>query len=177
MKIKTAVLIAALAGFSQLSSPAFAQNSLRPLPTETVATNDLRKEPIDEDIEMMRKDLRSEKKQIVAANMMLTEAEAERFWPVYDRFAAELARLNDSKAALLKEYILNYDHITNERADRYLAARTAAEEAAVQLRLKYIPIFRKVLSGKATALFFQLEWRVDQMMDLQLASQVPLIER
>src|SRR5436190_24247521 len=104
MKIKTTVLIAALAGLSQLNTQAFAQNSLRPLPTEAVAANGLRKEPIDEDIQTLRKDLRSEKKQILAANMTLTDTEAERFWPVYDRFAAELARLNDSKPALLNDY-------------------------------------------------------------------------
>ncbi len=33
--------------------------------------------PSDEDIQLLRKDLRSQKKQIVAANMKLTDAQAE----------------------------------------------------------------------------------------------------
>jgi len=45
------------------------------------------------------------------------------------------------------------------------------------LRLKYVPIFRQVVSGKTTALFFQLDWRLSLIVDLQLASHIPLIEQ
>lgn len=45
----------------------------------------------------------------------------------------------------------------------------------MQLRLKYVPEFRKVLSGRQTALFFQIEWRLDLMINPQLA-EAPLIE-
>ena len=55
-----------------------------------------------------------------------------------------------------------------------LCGGTRAEDMA--LRLKYFPVFRKVLSGKSTALFFQMDWRLALVMDLQLASQTPLIE-
>jgi hypothetical protein len=60
--------------------------------------------PSDEDIQLLRKDLRSQKKQIVAANMNLTDVEAEKFWPVYDQYTADLVRINDVKAALIKQY-------------------------------------------------------------------------
>jgi len=46
----------------------------------------------------------------------------------------------------------------------------------MKLRLKYLPLFREVLSGKATSLFFQMDWRLGLIMDLQLTSQTPLIE-
>jgi hypothetical protein len=45
-----------------------------------------------------------------------------------------------------------------------------------QLRLKYVPIFNQVVSGKKTALFFQLDRRLVMLIDLQLASQIPMIE-
>src|SRR5215510_15674009 len=66
-------------------------------------------DPIDDDITLLRKDLRAEKKQIVAANMDLTDAEAEKFWPVYDQYAADLAKIYDTKIALFQEYLENYD--------------------------------------------------------------------
>ena len=78
--------------------------------------------------------------------------------------------------ALLNEYAQNYSTITSEQAESYIKGRAAVEESIMQLRLKYFPIFRKVLSGTATALFFQLDWRLGLIMDLQLASQTPLIE-
>ena len=130
----------------------------------------------DEVIKLLRKDLRSLKKQIIAANMDLTDIEAQQFWPVYDQYTVELAKITDRKYALLNDYAQNYATITSEQAESYIMGRAAVEESVMQLRLKYFPIFRKVLSGTSTALFFQLDWRLGLIMDLQLASQTPLIE-
>lgn len=108
--------------------------------------------------------------------MNLTDDKAQQFWPIYDRYTAELAAVTDKKYALLKEYATNYIGITGEQAESYIKGRADVEESIMQLRLKYLPIFRKVLSGGSTALFFQLDWRLSLVMDLQLASQTPLIE-
>jgi hypothetical protein len=136
----------------------------------------LAQDPADEDIKLFRKDVRSLKKQIVAANMDLTDTEAQQFWPIYDRYTAELVTITDKKYALLKEYAQNYSTITSDQAESYIKGRAAVEESIMQLRLKYFPIVRKVLSGRETALFFQMDWRLSLVMDLQLASQTPLIE-
>jgi Spy/CpxP family protein refolding chaperone len=130
----------------------------------------------DEDLKLFRKDLRSMKKQIIAANMKLTDAEAQQFWPIYDTYTAELVTIMDKKYALLNEYARNYTVMTNQQAESYIKGRAAVEESLMQLRLKYFPIFRKALSGKSTALYFQMDWRLGLIMDLQLASQTPLIE-
>jgi hypothetical protein len=130
----------------------------------------------DEDLQLFRKDLRSLKKQIIASNMDLTDTEAQQFWPIYDRYTAELVTIMDKKYALLNDYAQNYTTITSEQAESYIKGRAAVEESLMQLRLKYFPIFRKALSGKSTALFFQMDWRLGLIMDLQLASQTPLIE-
>jgi hypothetical protein len=129
-----------------------------------------------EDINLFRKDVRSLKKQIIAANMDLTDTEAQQFWPIYDRYTAELARLLDPKYALLKDYAQNYTTFTSEEAEKYIKGRAAVDESVMKLRLKFFPIFRQVLSGRATALFFQLDWRLGLIIDLQLASQTPFIE-
>ena len=126
-------------------------------------------------MQMLKKDLKSQKKQIVAANMNFTDAEAEKFWPVYDRYAADLANIYDTKLALAEEYVENYKAMNGEEAESYIRRRAAVEESVMQLRLKYVPEFRKVLSGRQTALFFQIEWRLDLMINLQLA-QAPMID-
>jgi predicted transglutaminase-like cysteine proteinase len=132
-------------------------------------------DPIDEDIKLLRKDLRSEKKQVVAANMNLTDAEAVKFWPVYDQYAADVAKINDTKAALIEDYWQTFETMNGDAAESYLRKRAAVEESLMQLRLKYIPIFGKVVSGRQTALFFQIDWRLSLMVDLQLA-RMPLID-
>src|SRR6266566_3505858 len=129
----------------------------------------------DDDMQMLKKDLKSQKKQIVAANMNFTDAEAEKFWPVYDRYAADLANIYDTKLALVEEYAENYKTMSGEEAESYIRRRAGVEEDVMQLRLKYVPEFRKVLSGRETALFIQIEWRLDLMINLQLA-QAPMID-
>ena len=132
---------------------------------------------VDEDIKLFRKDVRSGKKQIIAANMSLTDSEAQQFWPIYDQYTAELATITDSKYSLIKEYAQDYTTLTGEQAEQYVKGRAAVEQSIMELRLKYFPIFRKVLSGKSTALFFQIDWRLGLIVDLQLASQIPLVEQ
>lgn len=69
-------------------------------------------------IELLRKDVRSQKKQIIAENMGLSDAEAEKFWPVYDQYAAELSRIYDTKIALLNDYVENHGSMTGEQAEK-----------------------------------------------------------
>jgi hypothetical protein len=106
--------------------------------------------------------------------MQLSDAEAEKFWPVYDQYAAELSKIYTTKIALLQDYADNYNSMTGEQAENYIRKRADVEQSIMQLRLKYIPAFRKVLSGRETALFYQLDWRLGLAIDVQLI-QVPLI--
>ena len=130
----------------------------------------------DQDIELLRKDIRSQKKQMIAANMNLTDKEAEQFWPLYDQYTAELVKINDRKYAAVKQFAQQYNTLTDEQAESLTRSALEVDQSVAQLRLKYIPIFRKVLSGKKTALFFQIDRRLVMLIDLQLASQVPLVE-
>jgi hypothetical protein len=130
----------------------------------------------DQDLDLFRKDVRSLKKQIVALNMNLTDDEAVKFWPVYDKYTADLTTLYDRKYALIQSYAANYDTLTSEQAGNYVTGRAKVEEAIMKLRLEYYPRFRQVLSGKSTALFFQMDWRLGLILELQLASQTPLIQ-
>ena len=128
----------------------------------------------DQDIQLLKSNIRAQKKQIVAANMDLTDTEAEKFWPVYNHYAADLATIYDTKIALFQEYLENYDSMSGQQAESYLRRRAAVEEDMMQVRLKYLPEFRKVLTGRETALFYQIDWRLDLMINLQLA-QAPMV--
>ncbi len=130
---------------------------------------------IDQEIAMLRSDLRSTRKQVIAANMKLTDAEAVKFWPIYDQYVNELVAINNAKYAIIKEYMQS-TNMTEEQADSITKRWLDVDQSVVELRLKYIPIFRKALSAKSTALFYQLDRRVQMMIDLQLASSIPMIE-
>jgi len=130
----------------------------------------------DEDIQMMRKDIRSQRKQIIAANMKLTDAEAEKFWPVYEQYVSDLVDINGKKYALIKQYVETRGVLTDNEAESSVSQWVSVDQSVAELRKRYIPIFRKVLSPKNTALFYQLDRRVQLMIDLQLASSLPMIE-
>jgi hypothetical protein len=130
----------------------------------------------DQQMALLRKDIRSIKKQLIAANLALTDSEATKFWPVYEQYSAELGKINDTRTALIKEYADGYGSLTDEQADSLIRRWLDTDIAASELRQKYVPILRKVLPGKKTATFFQLDRRISMMIDLQLTSQLPLVE-
>lgn len=130
---------------------------------------------IDQDIDLMRKDVRSQKKQIIAANLQLTDAEAVKFWPIYDQYTAELVKVNDAKYGVIKEYAQNYDTLTDDHAVALAKNLLSVDAQVAQLRLKYLPLVNGVLPGKKTALFFQLDRRLVMLIDLQLAAAIPMV--
>ena len=171
---KFLVISLMIIAFTVTSSLAQTSLSAKNDVSKTSTTDDASQPNPNDFIELLRKDVRSQKKQIIAENMGLSDSEAEKFWPVYDRYTAELSRISDTKIALLKDYADNYSSMTGEQAENYIRKRAEVEESIMQLRLKYVPAFRKVLSGRETALFYQLDWRLGLAIDVELV-QVPLI--
>jgi hypothetical protein len=131
---------------------------------------------VDQQVDLLRKDVRSQKKQIIAANLKLTDKEAEKFWPIYDRYTAELTKINDTKYALIKQYAEQYGSMKDEDLDKSARQWLGLDESAAQLRMKYLPTVRGALSAKNTALFFQLDRRMADLIDLQVAAALPLVE-
>src|SRR5262249_38481440 len=158
---------------AQEPAPAPKTQQTAPAPTGKSVN---REQANEDQIQMMREDIRAERKKIVAANMPLTPEEATKFWPLYDQYVGETIKINDARYGLIKEYAQNYSNITDQQADSYIKRWVALDGDNTQLRLKYIPEFEKVISHKKTALFFQIDRRLSMMVELQLASQVPLVK-
>lgn len=131
---------------------------------------------MDQEIQMLRLDIRSKKKQLIASNLKLTDTEATKFWPVYDQYTAELVKINDDKYALIKEYANNYGSMTDDQALDLTKRALAVDERVTQLRQKYVPIVNQAVPGTKTATFFQLDRQIQSMIDLQLASDLPLVQ-
>jgi hypothetical protein len=108
--------------------------------------------------------------------MSFSEAEAQKFWPVFDRFSADLAKINDSKYGLIREYVRDYSQLTDAQASSLVERWLKADQDSITLRRKYLPEFLKVLPPKRAALYQQLDRRIQLMVDLQLASDLQLIQ-
>jgi hypothetical protein len=130
---------------------------------------------IDKDIALLRKNIRSEKKQILAANLPLSDTEATKFWPVYDQYVAEMTKHNDDFYALIKEYAAQQKTITDAQAIDVIKRWSDIQLEMINTRRKYIPLVEKVLPGRKAALFFQIDRRLYELLDLQITSEIPLL--
>jgi hypothetical protein len=164
----TAVLFAACAMLANVPILAQAAQS-----TESGQTSSA---SLDRDIQILREDVRSDRKAITAANMDLTADEATKFWPIYDQYVQETTKVNDTRVALIKDYAANYNNITDQLAQQYMKKAADIQQQLIQLREKYVPMFEKVVSPKKTAQWYQIDRRLDLLIELQLASLVPIVD-
>ena len=170
-KITFAALL--LVGLCVVGSPmAVAQDS-----SSQSATADGTADAItDQQLTLLRRNIRSIKKQLIAANLTLTDSEATEFWQVYEQYSAETERINDTRTAIIKEYSEDYGTLTDDQADNLIRRWLDTDIEQTSLRQRYVPIFRKVLPGKKAATFFQLDRRISTMIDVQITSQLPLAQ-
>jgi len=130
---------------------------------------------IEKDLALLRRNLRSEKKQIIAMNVQLTDAEATKFWPLYDQYAAEMSKHYDDFYAVIKDYAANQKTLTDDQAIRIIKRWSAIQVEVAKTRQKHIDIIEKAIPGRKAALFFQIDRRLYALMDLQVASEIPLV--
>jgi hypothetical protein len=157
-----------------LASRAGAQQQAPPPTASTPGAT--QEKAYDASVDLMRQDIRAERKKIVAANLPLTADEATKFWPLYDQYIAETVKVNDARYALIKNYAQSYDSMSGEQADSLIKRWLALDQQNNELRMKFIPEFEKVISQKKTAMFFQIDRRVGMMIELQLSDQIPLVK-
>lgn len=149
--------------FTAASSTAFAQR-------ETATGVE-----VERDLALLRRDLRTDKKKLIALNVPLTETEATKFWPVYDQYASEMTKYYDEFYSIIKEYAANQKALTDAQASSMINRWANIQVQQAQTRQKFIPIIEKLITPRKTALFFQIDRRLYGLMDLQVASQIPLV--
>ena len=117
----------------------------------------------------------SQRKQITALNLTLTTDEATKFWPIFDQYRREAIKPNDERWALIKDYADNYNTMTDVQAQDYMKRSTDVEEQLLALRMKYVPMIEKAISPKKTALWYQIDRRIDLLINLQLSTVIPMV--
>ena len=133
-------------------------------------------EPISEsEIALMRRDLRSEKKKLIALNVPLTEDEATKFWPIYDQYVTDMRKWNDEFYATISDYSQNGKNWTDAQASSMLEKWVKIQMEQAKTRQKFIPLIEKTIPPKKAALFFQIDRRLYVLMDLQVSTFLPLV--
>jgi hypothetical protein len=127
-------------------------------------------------IQLLRTDLKTSKEQIVKEAMQLNEQQAAAFWPIYREYDAAQTKLGDEKLAIVTDYAQNFLTMTNEKADELAQRVMQFDEKRMALREKYYGILKKSLPAILVVRFFQVENQIQLIVDLQIASNLPIIE-
>jgi hypothetical protein len=132
---------------------------------------------LDAYVEMARSDLRTQKTAIITQAVPMTDKESAAFWPVYRKYDLELNQLGDKRVALIKDYANSYNSgvITEAKAKELADRALAWEGERVALKKKYYAEFTKVLPAVKATRLMQVESRIALLIDLQIASGVPLV--
>jgi len=128
-----------------------------------------------DNMQLVIEKVKADKKLLVAQNMQLTEAEAKAFWPVYEKYQAELFLIRGRTLLLINTYAEDYDDMTNIKAKKLLDDFIATETLRLKLFKAYIPKFQKVMSDVKVARYVQIENKINAGLYYELAARIPLI--
>ena len=130
---------------------------------------------VENQIELLRTDVRAQRQQIVAKHMALSDSQATVFWPLYREYEAAKGKLMDQRIALIRDYAKVYDSMTDERA-RQLANRAFDLEAQqVTLARTWYGNFLKKMPAKTATKFFQLDRFLDHVIDVKIGGSLPAV--
>ena len=140
------------------------------------ATADAKEKNIQEYIELMRSNVRDEKSQIMGAVMQLNIDDAAKFWPIYSQYDAELTKLNNLRVENIQDYANNYSQMTDAKADELIQRSLDFQKQRGELLAKYYQIMKQSVGAITAARFLQVEHQLLLIIDLQIASSLPIVQ-
>ena len=124
--------------------------------------------------ELLRSDIRAQKVAIITEVMEFSDDEAGKFWPIYRDYDAEMSKLGDERVSLIADYAKNFDTLTDADADK-LASRAIDLDGRRRAALaKVYDNVKKALGAKTAMRFLQVEHQLLLLIDLQIASSLPI---
>ena len=126
-------------------------------------------------IDLMRANVRDQKAEIMGSVMELNAQDAAKFWPIYSEYDAELSKVNDLRIANIKEYAANYSQMTDTKADELIQNAMNFRKQRSELLAKYYGQVKEALGAVTAARFAQIEDQLLLIIDLQIASSLPIV--
>jgi hypothetical protein len=159
------------------SNPACAQTQTQKPEGSTAASSesDAQKQNMQAYIDLLRKNVRQDKAEIMGAIMVLSADDAAKFWPIYSEYDAELAKLNDQRVENIKEYARVYNGMTDEKADELIQKSLAYQRQREELLAKTYDRVKQAVGAITAARFAQVEHQLLLIIDLQIASALPVV--
>ena len=126
-------------------------------------------------IEIIRSMAETERKAIVAENMSFTSEEAGKFWSVYNEYREEARKVGDKRVKVIRDLAAEFETLDDDRAEKLLRESLDFQAERVKLRKSYVRKFNKAIPAKKTVRFFQIDNKLDTIIDFGLAGEIPLV--
>jgi hypothetical protein len=127
-------------------------------------------------VRLTRSAVQAERQAIIAANLQLDEKERAVFWPLYKEYRSDLDTAINTRVKVLSRYFSSYETLTDKEAVKLLDQHLAWEQEVLEIRKKHARKMSKSLSGKTVAKFFQIENKMDIVVEYEMAGEIPLIK-
>lgn len=128
----------------------------------------------NDQIEVLRDMAATERRALVAENMMLTEAESKIFWPLYDDYRAEARKLGTKDIEMIQKFAENYEKMTDETASEIMNDYFTLKTEQTKLQATYRTKMVKVLPAKLVLRYMQIENKINAIIGYSLAAEIPL---
>jgi hypothetical protein len=126
-------------------------------------------------IQMLRSEIGQVRRDIVKGAMLLTQSESTMFWPLYDQYRGEMHVLGDRRLRVITDFAANRNAMSEDQAEQITNEALAIDKEQVSLKEDYVKKMSKVLSARTVARFFQIDAKLDAVVNAELAARIPLI--
>lgn len=130
----------------------------------------------ESEIALLRADIQTKKTDILQQNLTLSDEQAKTFWPLQRSYESDLSKLGDQRLDVIRDYAKNWDNLTDEIAKDLGKRLLDYQKKRVDLRGRYFDRMSKEISPTIAAKFFQVETQLKNIIDIEIASSVPLIK-
>jgi len=143
-----------------------------------LAASAMAQTPATNNMEILRQKVKADKKLVVAANLMLTDAEGTAFWPLYEAYQKDLQQINQRMAAVIESYASAYNKgpVANDVAKKLLDESVAIDDAEVKAKSALVPKVMGVLPAAKAARYIQIENKIRAAIRYELAAGIPLVQ-
>jgi hypothetical protein len=125
-------------------------------------------------VELLHRNVRQDKAEIMGVVMLLNAEDAAKFWPIYNEYDQELSQLNSQRLENIKEYARSYDQLTDEKADELIQKSVAYQKQRGELVAKTYDKVKQALGGVMAARFALAEHQLLLIIDLEMDSLLPI---
>ena len=130
----------------------------------------------DQIVAQFRTDMMSKRADIMAKGLTLTAEQASKFWPLFEAIRRNRTSSSTSRSAATKAYADHFQNLSDADALAYVKALLDRDQKMLDLRIKWLDKFQKVVPSKIAARAIQLDRRLSNVAQIQLSQQVPLVQ-